>query len=327
MPEGWEAVVSTAYPDVPGRPRAELPRGARRAAALDRRRRRARQGHDRGDDRVRPARDRPRPGVADRRAGAAARAQRRRGGGVARRGGRRVRPLGLRPAGRDRGRDERRARPPHRVRVAARARGRVRRLDGAGARGRPRRAAVRRRAGACRASSTGATPARRSRRSKPPACRAPRPAPALARFAGTGRRFEVSEAGGVTIVDDYGHHPTELAATIAAVREALPGRRLPCCSSRTSTRGRGTSRAELRRRRSSRPTTWPVTDVYSGARGTRSPASPASSSSTRSRTAGRARGVDAVGRGRARRTLARRAAARRRACSRSARATSTARRR
>jgi UDP-N-acetylmuramate--alanine ligase len=49
---------------------------------------------------------------------------------------------------------------------------------------------------------------------------------ALARFAGTGRRFEVSEAGGVTIVDDYAHHPSELAATIAAVREAYPGRRL-----------------------------------------------------------------------------------------------------
>jgi UDP-N-acetylmuramate--alanine ligase len=50
--------------------------------------------------------------------------------------------------------------------------------------------------------------------------------PALARFAGTGRRFEVSEAGGVTIVDDYGHHPSELAATIGAVREAYPGRRV-----------------------------------------------------------------------------------------------------
>jgi UDP-N-acetylmuramate--alanine ligase len=48
----------------------------------------------------------------------------------------------------------------------------------------------------------------------------------LARFTGTGRRFEVSEAGGVTIVDDYGHHPTELAATLAAVREAFPGRRV-----------------------------------------------------------------------------------------------------
>jgi UDP-N-acetylmuramate--alanine ligase len=51
-------------------------------------------------------------------------------------------------------------------------------------------------------------------------------APALGGFAGTGRRFEVSEAGGVVIVDDYGHHPTELAATIAAARDLYPGRRL-----------------------------------------------------------------------------------------------------
>lgn len=48
----------------------------------------------------------------------------------------------------------------------------------------------------------------------------------LASFAGTGRRFEVSEADGVTIVDDYGHHPTEIAATIGAVRERFPDRRL-----------------------------------------------------------------------------------------------------
>jgi len=48
---------------------------------------------------------------------------------------------------------------------------------------------------------------------------------ALARFAGTGRRFEVHE-GAVTIVDDYAHHPTEIAATIAAARERFPGARL-----------------------------------------------------------------------------------------------------
>jgi UDP-N-acetylmuramate--alanine ligase len=48
---------------------------------------------------------------------------------------------------------------------------------------------------------------------------------ALARFAGTGRRFEVHE-GDVTIVDDYAHHPTEIAATIAAARERFPGARL-----------------------------------------------------------------------------------------------------
>ena len=80
-------------------------------------------------------------------------------------------------------------------------------------------------------------------------------APVLARFTGTGRRFEVSEAGGVTIVDDYGHHPSELAATIAAIREAYPGRRLhvlfqPHLYSRT--RHSPASSAP----RSRRPTTW-----------------------------------------------------------------------
>jgi len=50
--------------------------------------------------------------------------------------------------------------------------------------------------------------------------------PVLARFTGSRRRFEVSEVAGVTIVDDYGHHPTELASTIAAVRERFPGRSL-----------------------------------------------------------------------------------------------------
>ena len=46
---------------------------------------------------------------------------------------------------------------------------------------------------------------------------------ALAHFTGTGRRFEVHEIDGVTVVDDYGHHPSEIAATIAAVREQFPG--------------------------------------------------------------------------------------------------------
>jgi UDP-N-acetylmuramate--alanine ligase len=51
-------------------------------------------------------------------------------------------------------------------------------------------------------------------------------APALARFTGTGRRFEVHESGSRTVVDDYGHHPTEVAAAIDAVRERFPGRRV-----------------------------------------------------------------------------------------------------
>ncbi len=50
-------------------------------------------------------------------------------------------------------------------------------------------------------------------------------APVLARFRGTGRRFEVHE-GEITIVDDYGHHPTEVARTIDAARERFPDARL-----------------------------------------------------------------------------------------------------
>jgi UDP-N-acetylmuramate--alanine ligase len=46
-------------------------------------------------------------------------------------------------------------------------------------------------------------------------------APVLARFRGVGRRFErKGEVRGITVVDDYGHHPTEVAATIAAARGA-----------------------------------------------------------------------------------------------------------
>ncbi len=49
----------------------------------------------------------------------------------------------------------------------------------------------------------------------------------LASYSGVDRRFEhVGEAGGVLFVDDYAHHPTEVAATLRAAREAHPGRRL-----------------------------------------------------------------------------------------------------
>lgn len=50
---------------------------------------------------------------------------------------------------------------------------------------------------------------------------------ALARYRGLGRRFErLGAAGGIEFVDDYAHHPTELVATLAAARQAYPGRRL-----------------------------------------------------------------------------------------------------
>jgi UDP-N-acetylmuramate--alanine ligase len=50
---------------------------------------------------------------------------------------------------------------------------------------------------------------------------------ALAEFGGVGRRFQiVGEAGRVTIIDDYAHHPTEIRVTLAAARQRYPGRRL-----------------------------------------------------------------------------------------------------
>jgi UDP-N-acetylmuramate--alanine ligase len=50
---------------------------------------------------------------------------------------------------------------------------------------------------------------------------------ALAGYRGLGRRFErLGEAGGIGFVDDYAHHPSELTATLAAARQAFPGRRL-----------------------------------------------------------------------------------------------------
>jgi len=55
---------------------------------------------------------------------------------------------------------------------------------------------------------------------------------ALAEFKGVGRRFQsygdvkLVDGGAMTVIDDYGHHPVEMAATLAAARGAFPGRRL-----------------------------------------------------------------------------------------------------
>ena len=52
-------------------------------------------------------------------------------------------------------------------------------------------------------------------------------AESLGTFRGVGRRMDVKgEPGGVLVLDDYGHHPTAIAATLAAVRETYPGRRV-----------------------------------------------------------------------------------------------------
>jgi UDP-N-acetylmuramate--alanine ligase len=49
----------------------------------------------------------------------------------------------------------------------------------------------------------------------------------LASFGGVGRRLErKGEAGGVVVYDDYGHHPTAIRETLAAVRQREPGRRM-----------------------------------------------------------------------------------------------------
>jgi UDP-N-acetylmuramate--alanine ligase len=55
---------------------------------------------------------------------------------------------------------------------------------------------------------------------------------ALGEFRGVGRRFQrygelpLPKGGAVTVIDDYGHHPVEMVATLAAARGAFPGRRL-----------------------------------------------------------------------------------------------------
>jgi UDP-N-acetylmuramate--alanine ligase len=63
----------------------------------------------------------------------------------------------------------------------------------------------------------------------------------LCDFDGTGRRFELKgQAAGVTVIDDYAHHPTEIRATLSAARARYPGRRIwavwqPHTYSRTQT--------------------------------------------------------------------------------------------
>jgi UDP-N-acetylmuramate--alanine ligase len=55
---------------------------------------------------------------------------------------------------------------------------------------------------------------------------------ALAKFKGVGRRFQsygdlaAPKGGSFTLIEDYGHHPVEMAATLSAARGAFPGRRL-----------------------------------------------------------------------------------------------------
>jgi len=52
---------------------------------------------------------------------------------------------------------------------------------------------------------------------------------ALAEFSGAGRRFEkLGEKNGALVIDDYGHHPTEVQATLRAAKERFPDRKIWC---------------------------------------------------------------------------------------------------
>ena len=55
----------------------------------------------------------------------------------------------------------------------------------------------------------------------------------MSEFKGTWRRFEIKKAKAygkqITIISDYGHHPTAIAQTVQAAREFFPGRRILLC--------------------------------------------------------------------------------------------------
>lgn len=83
----------------------------------------------------------------------------------------------------------------------------------------------------------------------------------LSTFQGAARRFQViGEAAGVTVVDDYAHHPTELRATLAAARGRTAGRILVVVQPHRFTRTRDLG-AELGRAAAAADLVW-VTDVY-----------------------------------------------------------------
>ena len=95
-----------------------------------------------------------------------------------------------------------------------------------------RSAGSRRSSSISRACTTCATRSPRSRSGARSASPDAAIAKALAEFRGVGRRFQrygdvaLADGGAYTLIDDYGHHPVEMAATIDAARGSFPGRRL-----------------------------------------------------------------------------------------------------
>lgn len=50
----------------------------------------------------------------------------------------------------------------------------------------------------------------------------------IAEYSGVKRRYEIIHDNGITVIDDYAHHPTAVRATLEATREKYPGRRIVC---------------------------------------------------------------------------------------------------
>ena len=98
----------------------------------------------------------------------------------------------------------------------------------------------------CRASTTCATRWPRSPWRASSASSAGRSPPALAKFLGVDRRFQIlGDYSGALVVDDYAHHPTEIRATLDAARSGYPSGASSRSFSRISTRARATSRREF----------------------------------------------------------------------------------
>ena len=76
----------------------------------------------------------------------------------------------------------------------------------------------------------------------------------LASFKGVARRQElIGEAAGVTVIDDFAHHPTAIAATLEAMTERYPGRRiLAAFEPRSNTSRRNVFQSEFAARLRSR---------------------------------------------------------------------------
>ena len=253
MPDGWEAVVSSAYPMVPGLRRKEFLRELVSLRRVDRRRGHARQGNDGRDDRLRPARDRRAIRLADRRARAAARLER----GLrcrATSSSRATSPTAPSSSCRPRSRSSRTSSST--ITRSSRRSASSRRSSSGGLRAFRRSCATLR-----RTTASSALPGEHNRRERGRGARRARARRRDARrgrsrarpLHGHGPAVRGARAASVTIVDDYAHHPTEIAATIAAARERWPGaaapRPLPAASLFTHAAPGRRARGGPRRRR------------------------------------------------------------------------------